>query len=176
MASAYDDSMETRIVALYIHGDISTRPEDTAATPMLAMPSLELVEHRGIRQDRRFFRPASPARKRQVSLIDEGTIQRHEAEFGPINRAFVKSQVILEGDLRLPDLLGSVLVFAGGAEITLAIGREPCYAMDLIAPGLRSAMEDGEQGALGKVTRSGTISVGDRVSVMAAVWASERAG
>jgi hypothetical protein len=168
--------METRIVGLYIHGDISTRPEDRAPTPMLAMPSLDLVEHRGIKQDRRFFRPINPGRKRQVSLIDEGTIHRHEAVFGPINRSFIKSQIILAGDLRLPDLLGSVLVFQTGAEITLAIGREPCYAMDLIAPGLRAAMEDGEQGALGKITRSGIISLGDRVSVMPAIWASERAG
>ncbi len=168
--------METRIAALYIHGDISTRPEDMAPTPMLALPSLELVEHRGIRQDRRFFRPANPARKRQVSLIDEGTINRHEEAFGPINRAFIKSQVILEGVLYLPELIGSVLVFDSGAEITLSIAREPCYAMDLIAPGLRAAMEEGEQGALGKVTHSGAISVGDRVTVMPAGWTVERVG
>jgi hypothetical protein len=168
--------METRIAALYVHGDRSTRPEDTQATPMLAMPSLELVEHRGIRQDRRFFRPANPSRKRQVSLIDEGTILRHEAVFGPIQRALVKSQVILAGDIRLPDLLGAVLVFEGGAEIALAIEREPCYAMDLISPGLRQAMEDGEQGALGRVTRSGFIAVGDRVRIVPAEWDRERAG
>lgn len=168
--------METRIAALYIHGDISTRPEDTQPTPMLAMPSLELVQHRGIRQDRRFFRPTNPSRKRQVSLIDEGTIFRHEARFGPINRSFVKSQVILTGDIRLSDLVGASLLFESGAEIVLAIDRDPCYAMDLIAPGLREAMMDGEQGALGKVTRSGIISVGDRVTIVPAAWDAERAG
>ena len=168
--------MDTRIAALYIHGDVGTRPEDTAPTPMLSMPSLELVEHRGIKQDRRFFRPANPARKRQVSIIDEGTILRHEAVFGPINRSFVKSQVILTGEMQLPDLLGAVLVFQSGAEISLAIAREPCYAMDLIAPGLRAAMENGDQGALGKVTRSGLVAVGERVNVVPATWATERAG
>jgi hypothetical protein len=167
--------METRIAALYIHGDISTRPEDVAPTPMLAMPSLDLVEHRGIRQDRRFFRPANPARKRQVSLIDEGTIQRHEAVFGSINRAFIKSQIILAGDIRLPELLGCVLNFESGAEVSLAVPREPCYAMDLIAQGLREAMQHGEQGALGKVTRSGVVSVGDRVTVTPAVWDARQA-
>jgi hypothetical protein len=140
------------------------------------MPSLELVQHRGIRQDRRFFRPADPSRKRQVSLIDEGTILRHEARFGPINRAFIKSQVILAGDVRLSDLIGATLMFESGAEILLAIDRDPCYAMDLIASGLREAMMDGEQGALGKVTRSGIISVGDRVTIVPAVWDAERAG
>jgi hypothetical protein len=167
--------METRIAALYIHGDISTRPEDVAPTPMLAMPSLDLVEHRGIRQDRRFFRPANPARKRQVSLIDEGTIQRHEAVFGSINRAFIKSQIILAGDIRLPELLGCVLNFESGAEVSLAVPREPCYAMDLIAQGLREAMQHGEQGALGKVTCSGVVSVGDRVTVTPAVWDARQA-
>lgn len=143
---------------------------------MLAMPSLELVEHRGILQDARFFRPADPTRKRQVSLIDEGTIGRHEALFGPINRAFIKSQVVLAGDVRLPDLLGAALVFESGAEIVLSVHREPCFAMNLIAPGLQQAMRDGEQGALGKVTRSGIIAVGDRVTIMPAEWDAERAG
>lgn len=143
---------------------------------MLAMPSLELIEHRGIRQDTRFFRPADPSRKRQVSLIDEGTIRRHEAVFGPINRAFIKSQVVLAGDVRLPDLLGAALVFESGAEIILSVHREPCFAMNLIAPGLQQAMKDGEQGALGRVTRSGLIAVGDRVTIVPAEWDAERAG
>jgi hypothetical protein len=168
--------METRIVGLYIHGDISTRPEDASPTPMLAMPSLELVEHRGIRQDRRFFRPSNPARKRQVSLIDEGTIARHEAVFGTINRAWIKSQVILEGDIHLPHLLGAVLTFECGAAIELTIAREPCYAMDLIAKGLQEAMKDGEQGALGRVIRSGRIAVGDRVTISPSSWLEARVG
>lgn len=168
--------METRIVGLYVHGDISTRPEDAGPTPMLAMPSLELVEHRGIRQDRRFFRPSNPARKRQMSLIDEGTIARHEAAFGAINRAWIKSQVILEGDIRLPDFLGAVLTFESGAAIELAIAREPCYAMDLIARGLQEAMKDGEQGALGRVTRSGSIAVGGGVTISPSSWLEARVG
>jgi hypothetical protein len=168
--------METHIAALYIHGDATSRPEDTEPTPMLAMPSLELVEHRGVRQDGRFFRPADPSRKRQVSLIDEGTIHRHEAVFGPINRSFIKSQVVLSGDIRLPDLLGAALLFERGAEIVLGIHREPCFAMDLISPGLRQAMQSGEQGALGKVTRSGIIAVGDRVTVVPVEWTAERTG
>jgi MOSC domain-containing protein YiiM len=48
--------------------------------------------------------------------------------------------------------------------------------MDLIASGLKDAMEDGEQGALAKVLQSGTISVGDRVSIDTADWQQEKAG
>jgi MOSC domain-containing protein YiiM len=47
--------------------------------------------------------------------------------------------------------------------------------MDLIAQGLREAMQHGEQGALGKVTCSGVVSVGDRVTVTPAVWDARQA-
>lgn len=157
--------LETTVVALYIHGDRSSQPEDTKPTPMLSTHEVEAVEGKGLRQDLRYFRRGDPdrGRPRQVSLIDEGTIRRHEAVFGPIDRALVKSQVVLSGDLRMPDMLGATLAFEGGAEVTLSLPRKPCFAMDLIAPGLKEAMSDGNQGALARVTRTGVIRVGQRV-------------
>jgi hypothetical protein len=124
----------------------------------------------GLREDARYFRlpPDAHERKRQVSLIDEGTIWKLESRFEPISREFIKAQIILEGDVHLPSLMGSTLRFAGGAELTLALTRVPCYAMDLVASGLREAMEDGMQGALGKVATTGRIAVGDAVSVIEA--------
>jgi hypothetical protein len=162
--------IHTAVAALFIHGDHSSRPEDGAPTSMLSMQRVEAVTGRGIRQDRRFFRPADIGRdrKRQVSLIDEGTIRRHETRFGPIERRFIKAQIVLEGDVRLPDFIGHVLDFERGPQLVLAIHREPCYAMDFIAPGLKDAMEDGEQGALARVIRDGEIWVGQRVVLRAA--------
>src|SRR5690348_5659391 len=98
--------IRTSVAALFTHGDRSSRPEDSGPTPMLSTERFEAVTGRGIRQDRRFFRPADIGRdrKRQVSLIDEGTIKRHEARFGPIERRFIKAQIILEGDVHLSDL------------------------------------------------------------------------
>lgn len=163
--------LESTVVALYVHGMRSSRPEDTGPTPMLAMPRVEAVEGMGIRQDSRYFRKADPGRgrPRQVSLIDEGTIWRHEADFGPIQRNAIKAQIILEGDVHLPDLLDATLHIGDEAVLTVSKEREPCFAMDLIATGLREAMMGGEQGALARVTSSGLIAVGDRVVIQPAV-------
>ena len=158
---------DTRVAGLYVHGDRSTRQGDTEPTPMVAMPRVDAVEDTGLRQDRRYFRPADPGRerKRQVSLIDEGTIWRLEAEFGLIDRSLIKAQIVLEGEIYLPHLIEAKLIFEGGAELTLSLVRKPCFAMDLIQPGLREAMEAEQQGALARVTRSGPISMGDRISI-----------
>jgi hypothetical protein len=162
--------METRVTALYTHGRRSTRPEDEGPTAMVPHEAVEAVEGMGLREDTRYFRlpPDAHERKRQVSLIDEGTIWRLESRFGPISREFIKAQIVLEGDVHLSSLIGSTLRFAGGAELTLALTRKPCYAMDLIAAGMREAMEDGMQGALAKVATTGRIAVGDAVSVIEA--------
>lgn len=159
--------METKIAALYVHGPRSTRPEDSEPTPMISVGSVEAVEDMGLREDTRYFRrsPDAHERKRQVSLIDEGTIWRLEQDFGPIPREFIKTQIILEGELFLPGLVGSVLRFDDGPELTVALQRVPCYAMDLIAPGVRAAMEAGQQGALARVTASGRIIVGSSVRI-----------
>jgi MOSC domain-containing protein YiiM len=70
--------------------------------------------------------------------------------------------------VRLPDLLDHELIFGEGEEATilqLTIRRDPCEAMDLITPGLREAMKNGEQGALARVVRGGRITVGQTVTV-----------
>jgi MOSC domain-containing protein YiiM len=159
--------IHTTVAALFIHGDRSSRPEDTAPTPMLSIGEVEAVEECGLRQDARYFTAGDPGRerKRQVSLIDESTIRRHEAFFGPIPWNTIKAQIVLEGDVPLAELIGATLTFESGAELTIAIHREPCFAMDLIAPGLREAMKGGHQGALARVTASGVIAVGMPVAV-----------
>jgi hypothetical protein len=168
---------QTTVSNLYIHGLRSSEDDDTEPTPMLAMPQVDAVLSRGIQQDKRYFRPPDPGRERprQVSLIDEGTIWRHEAAFGPIDRRFIKSQIVLSGEVFLPDLLGWKLSFEEGAELTLSIYRKPCFAMDLISPGLRESMKEGRQGALARVTRSGVIRVGQRVEILPADTVAEQA-
>jgi hypothetical protein len=160
--------METRVVGLYVHGDRGTELNDTAPIPMLPIAQSDCVVGMGLRADRRYFQRPDPGRprKRQVSLIDEGTIARHEARFGPINRAFIKAQIILAGEVHLPSLVGHRLDFEDGAELTVSLLRQPCYAMDLIYDGLRRAMQDGEQGALAMVTRDGVIAVGQSVRIL----------
>ena len=160
--------MTATVSALFIHGPQSSLPKDPGPTAMIALDAVHAVEGMGLQEDRRYFRrpPDAHERKRQVSLIDEGTLLRLENRFGLIPRAFVKSQIVLAGDLFLPDMIGTVLRFTSGAELTVAVYRKPCFAMDLISPGLREAMEDGRQGALAKVRVSGVIALGDAVEVL----------
>jgi hypothetical protein len=162
-----DLSPVTSVAALYVHPERPARPTDTEAIPMIPVERVDAVTERGLRQDDRYFRrpDIGRERKRQVSLIDEGTIRRHEAVFGPIDRSLIKAQIILNGDFSLPDLVGSDLLFEGGAVLTIALMRKPCYAMDLIAPGLKDAMENGMQGALAMVVADGPIEVGTRVEI-----------
>lgn len=162
--------IQTSVAALFIHGDRSSRPEDTAPTPMLSLTEVEAVDGCGLRQDRRYFTAGDPGRERvrQVSLIDEGTIQRHEAKFGPIPWNTIKAQIVLSGDVHLSDLVGATITFESGAELTISRHRDPCFAMDLIATGLREAMQNGEQGALARVTATGIIAVGMAATVVPA--------
>ena len=62
------------------------------------------------------------------------------------------------------------------ANVTIAIPRDPCFAMDLIAPGVREAMQGGHQGALARVTSSGIIAAGMAVTVSPAEVPIEAAG
>jgi hypothetical protein len=167
---------KTSVVNLFIHGPRSSREGDTEPTPMHAIQQVDAVEGCGLRQDERYFRRADPGRERprQVSLIDEGTIWRHERFFGSIDRSLIKAQIILAGDVFLPDLLSAVLSFEGGAELTVSIHRQPCFAMDLIAFGLREAMQAGHQGALARVTKSGVIAVGQEVQISGQLSAVSR--
>ncbi|GAC1430590.1 MAG: hypothetical protein NVSMB65_04060 [Chloroflexota bacterium] len=168
----------TRVRALFLHGPTGFGDHDTAPIPMIAVQSVEAVAGRGLRGDTRFFgatRRDGRENLRQVSLIDEGTVARHEERFGPIPLEVVKAQIVLAGDLRLSDLIGGRLVFGEGDEaaiLELTIPRYPCRAMEAIAPGLEEAMKNGEQGALARVRRGGLIRVGQQ-AVLSRVAAGE---
>jgi hypothetical protein len=158
---------ESRVAALFIHGDRSSRPEDGKPTPMLALDRFEVVQGQGIREDRRYFRHSDPGRdrKRQISLIDEGTILRHQEAFGEIAWNTIKAQIVLAGDVYLPGLVGNVLELENGSAIEISVMREPCFAMDFIREGLRDAMRQGNQGAMAKVLRGGWVNVGERIRI-----------
>jgi hypothetical protein len=137
---------------------------------MRVVDEVEAVTATGLR-NRRYF--ASTRRNghenvRQVSLIDEGTLARLEPRFGPIPLAVVKSQIVLAGDIRLPDLSGRDVIVGEGDDaviLQLTIERDPCRSMDLIAPGLCEAMRDGELGMFARVLQGGTIRVGQPVTI-----------
>ena len=161
----------TKIVALFLHGPRASEPGDTEPTPMIAVTDVDAIAGIGlVGEPPRHLRLREDGieSKRQVSLIDEGTLKRHYERFGEFPVEFVKAQVVLAGEIQLPNLLGRELVFGEGDEavvLELTIRRNPCEEMELIAPGLREAMKDGEQGALARVVRGGHLVVGQPVTV-----------
>jgi hypothetical protein len=162
----------TTVAGLYLHGPRPSQPGDTEPTPMIAVPEVTALAGKGLADspERHLRAPLPDGREhnRQVSLIDEGTLIRHRARFGPFSDAVVKSQIVLSGSVNLPELLGRELVFGAGEEavvLHLSIRRDPCEEMDLIASGLREAMRHGQQGALARVVRGGRIVLGQIVTI-----------
>ncbi len=161
----------TTVQALFLHGPRPTKPDDAAPTPMIAVARTRALAGLGLEGGERYLsatRRNGSENLRQVSLIDAGTIGRHIERFGPFPLEFVKSQIVLAGAIRLADYLGCQVIFGegeGAAILELTIPRKPCFAMDLSHPGLKAAMEGGEQGALALVVRGGEISVGMPVTV-----------
>jgi MOSC domain-containing protein YiiM len=165
------DPTTTTVVALFLHGPRASMPGDSEPTPMIPVQEVDAVDGVGLHgEPPRHVRqhPEGRESKRQVCLIDQGTLARHHERFGEFPLEFVKAQVVLAGDVYLPDLLGRELVFGegdGAVVLELTIRRDPCEQMDLIAPGLRVAMKNGAQGALARVVRGGHIAIGQRVIV-----------
>ncbi|HVC82738.1 MAG TPA: MOSC domain-containing protein [Chloroflexota bacterium] len=165
------DVITTSVRALFLHGPRASEPTDPAPTPMIAVARTMALTGLGLEGDDRYLsatRRNGSENLRQVSLIDEGTLARLIDRFGPFPLEFVKSQIVLAGDIRLSDCLGHRIRFGEGEDaviLELTIHRQPCYAMDLIHPGLKAAMENGEQGALARVLRGGLIEVGMPVTV-----------
>lgn len=168
---AYPATFTTLVSALFLHSPRGAQRDDTTPIAMIPVPHVEAVTATGLRGDKRFFhktRRDGRENLRQVSLIDEGTLERLRERCGPVPTEMVKSQIVLAGSVRLTDLLGRTLTFGPGEEapvLQLTIKRDPCYIMDIITPGLQKAMENGEQGALARVVRGGLIMVGQSVTI-----------
>jgi hypothetical protein len=169
-AERAQQTIATTVKALFLHGPRQTMADDTEPTPMIVVSEVAAITGTGLQGAARHMRATrrdGRENKRQVSLIDEGTLERHFRRFGAFPLEFVKSQIVLDGDVHLPDILGREVVFGEGDEsvvLQLTIKRDPCEAMDLIAPGLREAMKNGEQGALARVVRGGRIVLGQKVT------------
>ena len=135
---------------------------------MRSVPELELVAGEGIVQDARYFgrksRNGEPT-KRQVTLIEREQIAEHCAVLGlsSIPPGVVRSNIETEG-IHLGGLEGCHLR-VGTAVLLIGKPRDPCPKMDQIAPGLRELMDHGKQGVLAMVVVSGTVRVGDEISL-----------
>jgi MOSC domain-containing protein YiiM len=150
------------VASLHLHPRI-------AGEPLASVPTIELVEQKGIEGNGRYFgrkgRDGSPT-KRQVTLIEREQIAEHAAALGleTIRPGDARSNIETEG-IELVPLIGR-RVEVGSAVLEFAAPRDPCAKMDAICHGLRELMAPQKQGVLARVIRSGTVRVGDTVRVM----------
>ena len=132
---------------------------------MVEVAQIHLVAGKGIQEDKRYFgrksRSTGQPSRRQVTLIERETIASHSAAFDVdvFSPGEVRSNIETTG-MDLLSLVGRD-VQLGEAIIHFYEPRTPCAKMDALLPGLRAAMEDGRQGVLAFVVKSGTVAVGD---------------
>ena len=157
-----DNSAELvgRVASLHLHTDA---PGSTLQT----VESVELVEAKGIRDDKRYFgrvsRETGRPSRRQVTLIEREQIAEHAAGLAvnSIPPGAVRANIETSG-IDLINLIGSE-VSIGEAVLLLYAPRDPCAKMDLICQGLRERMLNQRQGVLAEVRRSGRVRVGDKI-------------
>ncbi len=148
-----------KVASIHLHPAIS-------GDPLQAVDEIRAEAGQGIVGDARFFgrkdRKGEPAR-RQISLIAREQIAQHAATLGlaAIAPGAVRANIETAG-IDLMSLLGQQ-VQVGGAVLLFYEARTPCGRMDQVAPGLRVLMENGRQGVMAQIVRSGDIRVGDEI-------------
>jgi MOSC domain-containing protein YiiM len=148
-----------RVASLHLH------PE-TGGEPLSTVDAVDVVEEKGIVGNGRYFgrikKETGEPSRRQVSLIEREQIAAHASALGAaIGPGAVRSNIETSG-IDLVALVGKH-VRIGTAELFLYDTRDPCGKMDAVAQGLRERMENGKQGVMARVTKSGTIRIGDAI-------------
>jgi MOSC domain-containing protein YiiM len=151
-----------RVASLHLH------PAEPG-TPLQNFDMVEAVEAKGIQNDSRYFdrisRTTGQPSRRQVSLIEREQIAGHAAALGreSIAPGTVRANIETLG-INLVALVGRNIQI-GEAVLFLFEPRQPCEKMDAVCKGLRELMKNNRQGVVAEVVRSGTIRVGDSISV-----------
>jgi len=147
-----------RVASLHVH------PVEPGA-PLPAVELINVVADKGVAEDRRYFDRRQQAggkpNRRQVTLIDREQIAEHAAALGleTIAPGAVRANIETVG-INLQDLVGRE-VEIGDAVLLCYESSKPCSKMDAICQGLRELMQEGRQGVLAEVVKSGIIRPGD---------------
>mgnify|MGYP001330376473 FL=1 len=143
-------------VSLHLHPAI-------AGEPLLSVEEFTVVAGKGIKGngEGRMFNQNN---RRQVSMIEREQLVKHAESlrhpgFAP---GEVRSNIETKG-LNLIKLIGQNIRI-GAAELRIYQPRTPCHKMDLLVPGLRKRMMDGQQGIMAEVVQSGIIRAGDYIA------------
>ena len=137
--------------------------------PLRRVDCIEVVAGKGIVCEPRYFARISQSTgqpsRRQVSLIGREQIGEHAAALGleTIAPGAVRSNIETVG-IDLMALVGCHVAI-GEAILFLYEARTPCARMDAICTGLRARMENGRQGVMAQVVKSGKIQVNDSIAL-----------
>jgi len=149
-----------KVASLHLH------PEK-GGEPLRDVDTIEVVQEKGIVGNGRYFgrvkKETGEPSRRQVSLIEREQLAAHASALGKsIEPGQVRSNIETTG-VDLVSLVGKH-VRIGTAELFLYDTRDPCGKMDAVVPGLRERMMHGRQGVMARVTKSGSIRVGDAIT------------
>ena len=148
------------VASLHVHPPV-------AGEPLLAASQFDLVAEKGIQEDKRYFgrktRTGFPG-KRQVTLIEREILKIHTGAMGiaDLEPGQARSNIETTG-VDLVALIGSD-VQVGEAVLRFVEPRDPCHKMDALSKGLRELMEDGRQGVIAMVIKSGRVRPGDAIT------------
>ena len=151
-----------RVASLHLH------PPQPGA-PLQCVEAIEVIEAKGILGEPRYFgrlsRDIGQPNRRQISLIEREQLLEHAAGLGlkSIPPGAVRANIETLG-INLVALVGRE-VELGQALLLIYAAREPCAKMDAVCRGLRERMTNNRQGVLAQVLRSGTVRVGDSITV-----------
>jgi MOSC domain-containing protein YiiM len=163
MINAGSSPAPGRVASLHLH------PAEPGA-PLHTVEAFEVIAGKGIEGSDRYFgrirRSTGQPSRRQVSLIAREQISEHAAALGleTISPGAVRANIETLG-IDLPELQG-LEISIGTAVLRIYEARTPCHKMDAICQGLRQLMENGRQGVLAEVVRSGRIRVGDEIRAL----------
>ncbi len=147
-----------RVASLHVH------PLEPGA-PLPVVDLINVVADEGVAEDRRYFGRRQQAggkpNRRQVTLIEREQIAEHAAALGleTIAPGAARANIETVG-INLQELVGRE-VEIGEAVLLCYEPRKPCAKMDAICQGLRELMQEGRQGVLAEVVKSGRIRPGD---------------
>ena len=153
-----------RVESLHLHSS-------TGRQEMLTVDRVELVESKGILGESRYFGRVSAdgqPNKRQLSIIEREQIAGHATQCGlpGIPPGVVRSNIETSG-IELGRYMDRD-VQIGEAVVHFHSPRTPCEQMNAICQGLKEMMENGKQGVMATIVRSGAVKVGDPVRVLPA--------
>ena len=153
-----------RVASLHLHSL-------EAGAPMQNVDAIEVIAGKGIVGNARHFerrsRSTGEPSRRQVSLIEREQIAEHATTLGleKIVPGAVRSNIETAG-VKLASFIGQD-VQVGEAVLRFYAPRTPCAKMDAICKGLRELMQNGRQGIMAEIVRSGKIRVGDPIQLVA---------